>query len=383
MRDLADILNPIPGDQPCGPHLRYEPVYDQLQELRREDDPSAPRGIWQTKLKVADWGGLVDLATDVLAGRSKDLQVAVWLVEGLTVRQGLIGFAAGLDLLSALSAQYWPHLWPQIGEDGDAEARLAPFDWLDDKLPQRIAMIGISDGEPMLTWHGYSSAQRRASAANQVSGRKGKGESDAAGSALEEAFAAIEGTADGFFLRLLDALELVQDRLTALRASLNEVAGRNAPSFSQISQTLTTISGFVRAVLKDRGALPDEEETLAPQPAIAPLSALDGEEWEVMGESPFVMDEEGGEPALAAAVTSGGALIIRDRDHAYRLLEQIAAYLERTEPHSPVPHLIRRAITWGQMSLPELLAEIMGEGGDVFRLLGLDRGTPPAKPKGR
>jgi type VI secretion system protein ImpA len=40
-----DLLNPIPGENPSGASLRYEPVYDKIKEARREDD-DAPQGEW-------------------------------------------------------------------------------------------------------------------------------------------------------------------------------------------------------------------------------------------------------------------------------------------------------------------------------------------------
>ena len=45
------------------------------------------------------------------------------------------------------------------------------------------------------------------------------------------------------------------------------------------------------------------------------------------------------------------------REDAYRQLLLIADYLARTEPHSPVPYLIKRAVEWGNKPLSELLAE--------------------------
>ena len=37
-----DILNPIPGENPGGADLRYDPVYDKIKEARREDDNLDP-----------------------------------------------------------------------------------------------------------------------------------------------------------------------------------------------------------------------------------------------------------------------------------------------------------------------------------------------------
>ena len=67
---------------------------------------------------------------------------------------------------------------------------------------------------------------------------------------------------------------------------------------------------------------------------------------------------------------------IRSRREAYRRLEEAADYLLRTEPHSPVPYMIKRAVAWGEMSFGELIMELMAEEGDkkrLLKLLGLDK----------
>lgn len=67
---------------------------------------------------------------------------------------------------------------------------------------------------------------------------------------------------------------------------------------------------------------------------------------------------------------------IRDREQAYRQLEEAARFLLRTEPHSPAPYLVMRAVSWGHMSLGELLAELLPDESNVRHLhllLGLDQ----------
>lgn len=64
------------------------------------------------------------------------------------------------------------------------------------------------------------------------------------------------------------------------------------------------------------------------------------------------------------------------RDEAYEALERLADFLGSIEPHSPTPYLIRRAVSWGKLPLPQLMREIAREGGDLhgmMNLLGLER----------
>ena len=55
------------------------------------------------------------------------------------------------------------------------------------------------------------------------------------------------------------------------------------------------------------------------------------------------------------------------------MLHQIADFLAREEPHSPTSYLVRRAAAWGNLSLPELYAELLGDRGEVGRIFGLLR----------
>jgi len=57
-----------------------------------------------------------------------------------------------------------------------------------------------------------------------------------------------------------------------------------------------------------------------------------------------------------------------NREEAYRQLLVIAGYLARTEPHSPVPYLIRRGVEWGNKPLSELLGELISADAESRRL---------------
>ncbi|WP_257709194.1 type VI secretion system protein TssA [Salmonella bongori] len=65
---------------------------------------------------------------------------------------------------------------------------------------------------------------------------------------------------------------------------------------------------------------------------------------------------EAGETQISAATNSPA---FASREEAYQMLKQIADYLQRTEPHSPVPYLLHRACIWGHTPLPELLNELL------------------------
>ena len=77
-----------------GVSLRYDPVYDQLRKLRKADD-ELPQGVWKSEPKRADWNALEELCLDVIETRSKDIQVAAWLLEAWIHLYGFAGAGRG------------------------------------------------------------------------------------------------------------------------------------------------------------------------------------------------------------------------------------------------------------------------------------------------
>src|SRR5215831_15296596 len=147
-----DLLKPIAGPNPGGVDLRYDPIYDKIKEARREDD-DAPQGGWTTARKVAEWPLVIKLATDALTTKSKDLQLGAWLTEAMLHREGFGGLRNGLDLLGGLVEEHWDHLFPEI-DDGDAEMRAAPLDWVGIKLEIPVRMVPLDRS-------GYTAFQHR------------------------------------------------------------------------------------------------------------------------------------------------------------------------------------------------------------------------------
>ena len=114
MIDTDALLKPIPGDDPGGISLLYEGTHERLMEARREEDPKQSMGVWDRPLKEASWTEVIELSTDVLSNKSKDLRTAVILVEALLVRHNFDGLKSGLEFLSNFIDQYWDKMHPRI-----------------------------------------------------------------------------------------------------------------------------------------------------------------------------------------------------------------------------------------------------------------------------
>jgi type VI secretion system protein ImpA len=146
---IDELLEPIAEGAPCGEDLSFSTEFDEIVELRREDDASLPLGDWKEKgkdPKVADWPALCTLCEDLLRTRSKDLRLAGWLADGWYQQRGLAGLADGVVLCTRLVERYWEHVHP-LPEDGDQEQRVGALRWL---LARTVALVGLARHAPVV-----------------------------------------------------------------------------------------------------------------------------------------------------------------------------------------------------------------------------------------
>ena len=162
---IDELLQPIAEGAPCGEDLSFSAEFDEIAELRREDDASLPLGDWKEKgkePKVADWPAVCTLCEALLRTRSKDLRLAGWLADGWAQQRGLAGLADGLALCTRLVETHWEHVHP-LPEDGDQEQRVGALRWL---LARTVAQVGLVRHAPVV-----EPRQRDARAAFEALGR--------------------------------------------------------------------------------------------------------------------------------------------------------------------------------------------------------------------
>ncbi len=351
--DLKKILEPISPEAPAGSDLRYEGTYDRIQDARREED-DLPQGVWERELKKADWHRVRDLCIDALERRSKDLQIAVWLIEALIALYGFGGLREGLRLLLELSETFWDDLYPKINDE-DPEARLFPYFALNEKIALKIKFIPLTnprsvDAHPY-TYADWESANRL----DQMSQKQKEGmeRQEAHGKVTRAQFlGSVMFSTREFYTAQANDLNDGMSLLKSLEAFLEEKYGKEAPGFQNLRDI---ISGIYR--LTDKFLSEKRKEEIEPEVSDAGSLGSEGTADEGKGGSR--------KPAF---------LSIRNRAEAYRMLSEAADYLLIHEPHSPAPYLVKRAVLWGQMSLTELLQELVGDESDlreIFKLLGL------------
>lgn len=359
-----DVLAPVETRNPAGPWLRGSPLYQALQDARSADDASLPMGTWQHELKHADWPRVRQLAVEALCGQSKDLQVAVWLLEAQIQLQGLAGIAPGLWLIAGLLDTFWADLHPlPQGEDLSHRANL--LRWVNRKLLAPLKLIPLTQASPehQYAWADLEHAQRREQL--RATNRRDAGEGFDPGvgpdlAALQAALAATAGPA------VTAQHEALTEALAAL-AALNEVIDRSfshdGPSLGHFTTVLQDMLAWVSAELRRRG-LPTQRAA-PPAPVAAPSPA----------------EPRAAAPATGNAVSPEAMPPSAHREQAYAMLAAACETLLRIEPHSPVPYVVQRAIAWGSLNTAELYLELFVRTGgqiNIFELLGIADGQPAA-----
>jgi type VI secretion system protein ImpA len=363
--DIKKLLQPIPGENPSGESLRYSMVYDSIRAARREDDANAPQGIWQTKLKKADWKEVRNTCLDALENRTKDLQIAAWLLESCIHLDGFAGISEGFRVLSSLCTNFWDTLHPEI-DLTDPDLRYAPIIWVDEKITLQLKLIAItrSDDERSYTWSDYELAmhQSRAGSPSTAKAPPKKGAPDPSRQ-LQIAFdASLNLTPNDFLIDLRDQLVNGLDEVERFEAALVERDRTQEGALHQMKALLRTILHFITELLEKRGVDIRFEPFIETE-----ITASDRQESSMAANEQRDYDISGP---------------IRSRAQAYHMLAEAAEYLMKTEPHSPTPYLVKRAVAWGNLTLGELLQQMLrtpGEIGELYRLLGLDEG--PSKGK--
>ncbi|MGE3540625.1 MAG: type VI secretion system protein TssA [Candidatus Tectimicrobiota bacterium] len=353
--DLETLLAPIAMEHPAGESLRYEGTYDRIQEARREDDPTLAQGVWKTRLKKADWDEIQALCLEALETRSKDLHIAVWLLEAWLHLYGLAGVREGFHLLTGLCESYWEDLHP-AWDDDNPEYRFAPLLWMNDKLSIQLKQCPLTQpasGEgPSYTLADWENALLLESVLQRDA--RTLQSAEAAGKATQARFLGSASlTATTFYSTLSAELQQVLDACSALERCLEHLCAAKAPSLGRLKDVLLQTQHLVHTLLQERGVSAAAEAS--------PDEVQPGIDFSLPAES-----------LRTAYATSSGP--IRSRAEAYRRLAEAAEYLLRTEPHSPAPYLVKRAVAWGSMSLTELLHEFVQNQNDlqaIYTLLGL------------
>jgi type VI secretion system protein ImpA len=332
-----DLLQPIPGGNPSGANLRYDPLYDKIKEARRRDD-DAPQGDWQRERKAADFKLVIKLAGDALGTRTKDVQLAVWLTEALLQQEGFSGLRQGLDLLRGLLENFWDTVYPEV-EDGDVELRAAPLEWAGTRLEDAVKQVPLTRGG--LSYFKFKESRTVPSEEDAAQNEQKRAQREAAvadGKVPAEQFdKEVADTPTASYEAWVAALEGCRESVEALGSLCDAKFGGAAPSFTPLKEALELVHHAANQFLQRKL----EQEGRKPAPQEEPEAAAEES-------STSVAESSAAAPARRRAAAVVGLDPV-DLDEVTARLAAVARFLRQQDAYSPAPYLLLRGYRWGEL----------------------------------
>ncbi len=318
---LEQYLAPVSTQSACG-----ENDYDNrdlggiLSSMLESVVGGADRGMVSGEKAAGgsgDWSGLLAEVGGYF-GRTKHLGLARYALLADLNLSGLSGLSDGLALFNQLLSRYWLAVYPQI-EDGDSEERLDVISQIDDPLViEGIGGVVVAKG-------------KRAGSYNLDQVLVSRSGGEPAPSLVEASVNETLSEDPEFYDGLAAQCREIRQQFGFIRDILQEHLGSPSVSFPGIEEKLSQLEHF-----------------LAQSAAVPGMAPAGGEE-----------AADGAAPAAVVAAQPGEIL---GRADVVRALDQIIRFYRKTEPASPVPHLLHRAKRVVNMDFMEIVNE--------FRLAG-------------
>ncbi|CAN5782256.1 type VI secretion system protein TssA [soil metagenome] len=349
MMDLAKLLAPIAGSNVCGEDLSFSREIDTIVEARRYDDQSLDQGEWVTEMKLANWPFVIDQCSVLIASKSKDLRLAVWLTEASAKSEHFRGLTQGYLLLANLCDQYWEYMYP-LAEGDDQEQRIGNLYWILTRSIPLVKAMPITEGRgTAFSLLDFDAARARAANVDKLAG---EGREPEGGLKLADLEAARRNSSRGFYEKLLKDVQSCLSALCQMERSVDARLGIDGPGFSAAKEAIENALTVIARFAQESGVLTN----INPVSQDASLQRND--------------------PSVSAPETllQGSNSALQTRAHALAQLRSVADFFRRTEPHSPVAYLADKAAHWGEMSLHTWLSTVIKDPSSmahVEELLGL------------
>jgi len=341
---LDSLLQPISEDAPAGVDIREDSSptssYYSIKDARSAARAAERNNMFDGNNSEADnhWRKIMELAPGILQTQCKDLEIASWYTEALIRRYGFQGLRDGFKLIHGLIDQYWDHLYPLPDEDG-IETRVASLSGLNGEgaegvLIAPIRSVEITQGHepgPFSFWN-----YQQALEVEKILDEEAKADKIAKlGFSTADVEQAVSESSESFFVNIRDDVNEAINTYRDLIAKLDEYCGLDdSPPSSNIINILEDCLGAINHLGKHK-----------------------------MPVEPVASDTDTGVADSTTAATPTPSVQstgpVQTRDEAFKKLLEISQFFRKTEPHSPISYILERAVKWGDMSLNDLIKELI------------------------
>lgn len=312
--DISDLLQPISPEVPCGTDLDD---YDGNPDLSTAF----------SRLEAMTYGEFKDGATQPprwpviivealeMAHKSKHLRLGTMLVEGGCITEGFSGIRDGLHLIHEWCSQYWEGLYPLQERNLVLESLNHPRFLV---KPRQVIVASARGGS-----YSFDDYERA----------KDTGTNSSDEEASNQARLIMGAFAETPREKHLGTLACIQESLEFCRNiedTFDEKGGSGGGvNLGDFRDFLSKAAKILEPYVQEAGSSGDSAD----------------------GEAGFSAG-----PGGQGAMSVDG--VINSRQAASAVLEKVAQFFERSEPSSPIPHLVRRAQRCIGKSFMELIDEL-------------------------
>lgn len=307
-------------DADCGTEIDYDPEFLELENIVSEK-VDQQYGATIIPAAPTDWSKALAKAIELL-GKSKDYRLCSIITRGLTHKYGITGALKGIDIIYALTENFWEGSFPCIVYDGEK-----------DLLPRSNAIAELNSTS------GFLGDLRSTDINLQIIGKLSiaRMEKILSGKEEEERF-----NRDQLLQILRDETISENGELISLKKLFNSVStlekslilhfgSEHAPDLSQLKNLLQSINPIIKIIGDDASESEETNSDLAIT-NILPTS------------------------------NQATLLSIKNRTDAIRMLDKVCEFLEINDPSNPAPLLIKRARNMIGQDFFTILSQIAPDG---------------------
>ncbi len=360
--DVGVLSSEIPGDNPCGQDLSYDPLFSALERAVQAGIVSSDSLGMDQPAEEPNWRNIRDESFQLLQ-QSKDLRIGVLLALSLLKLEGISGLSKGLGVLSGMITDNWEGLYPELDhDDGDD-----PFERINALQGLSPLSSSVLNQEPLMFSQRLmdiklsNSAQMGRYSFRDIQVAKGaitiSDDEKASSPEMPVIDASFQDTSTEDLQGIFRDSEEAIGYLDAIDKAFSE---KSADSSSP------NLSIFVSTLKKLRNCL---QEYLATRPDADISSNADGIALDADGVASVVAATDGNDasPAQQGGFSLSGE--IQTQEQALMLIDKVIYYFEKYEPSSPIPLLLKRANRLVSRNFMEIIEDFCPNALDQVRVI--------------
>jgi type VI secretion system protein ImpA len=337
--DLQPLTTTLSSESPSGENLEYDHRFVDMLRLS-EGTREQQYGNTIIAAQSPEWNTIHQLASN-LASETRDLRVAVMLVESLTHLEGLSGLADGLTLLQNWVTNFWDDVHPQLdpSDDNDPFVRINSLARLcePERLLMLIGRIRLIEAPPHLVVM-----------VNDVlrpNGETNTSHSHADRPTPMEVDAAFLAMSVTDLRRLHELCNRADNALKQTIVFLEQTLGPGAWDAVALLDKIANCRNILKTKL--RGRLSASETIIKDNSdEDCDAEAIDGE------------NETWNSDGVDETMRDMARVRVQSREDAAYVLDAATKYFETHEPSSPVPLLLRRARRMINQDFVDIIREL-------------------------